>query len=182
MDIRYYYFGFVFDIWFYTSLKNKMSSVQSMKKNNDSSVFIYRSSRNFQRDCFSRWIYFRATFVRLLLLFARIYDYRRVNRGRAPKGTENQVSWIVQMTRDLELLQKVVKFHVRIKQILLFFNFRNSNNFHFSYHSTLFEKLFSLKKNNCISIVSYSLYNLTINLLFNIKFYIQIWKFNEKTP
>lgn len=122
------------------------------------------------------------TFERLL--FARIYDYRRVNRGRAPKGTENQVSWIVQMTRDLELLQKVVKSHVRIKQILFFynfFNFRNSNNFHFSYHSTLFEKLFSLKKNNCISIVSYSLYNLTINLLFNIKFYIQIWKFNEKT-
>lgn len=124
------------------------------------------------------------TFERLL--FARIYDYRRVNRGRAPKETENQVSWIVQMTRDLELLQKVVKSHVRIKQILFFynfFNFRNSNNFNNNKnYSTLFEKLFSLKKNNCISIVSHSLYNLTINLLFNIKFYIQIWKFNEKTP
>lgn len=69
------------------------------------------------------------TFERLL--FARIYDYRRVNRGRAPKGTENQVSWIVQMTRDLELVQKVVKSHDNIELNKFYFStiFYFSNNF-----------------------------------------------------
>lgn len=174
MDIQYYDFGFVFDI-FILHWKTKCP-VCSRWKRTTRVRFLYTGVLETFNGIVSLVEF---TFERLL--FARIYDYRRVNRGRAPKGTENQVSWIVQMTRDLELVQKVVKSHVRIKQILFFynfFNFRNSNNSHFSYPLHSFWKiiLFGGKQLYFNSLS----YNLTISLLFNIKFYIQILKFNDK--
>lgn len=115
MDIRYYYRISVLSLTFGFILHWKTKCpVCSRWKRTTTVRFLYTGVLETFNGIVSLVEF---TFERLL--FARIYDYRRVNRGRAPKGTENQVSWIVQMTRDLELLQKVVKFHVRIKQIFL---------------------------------------------------------------